>query len=465
MATLAPIPLAPRRKWNTLEVLTRTRIVLFSLTAFLVAVTILGTQTHRDAMKLVGQDTAPSIIHAQKIKTALAAMDADAVDDLLNPGSSSSIGAFELHREAASAALVDAARNITYADGERQPIDQIEISMGTYARLIQEARDLEDDAQALKAAGKQDEASATQSMSVRYYRAAALVMDGTLLPAADALDSANDSVLTSEFSSRSNWSLASRVFTLLAGFALLAVLVGAQLYLSRRTQRTLNPALVAATLLTLGLTLYAFTAMAREQSDLDTAKQDAFASIHSLLQARATAYSANSDESRFLLDPLHAAEYNRAFTQKANALVRTSTHLSPAQLLAELRAGEHVDGFNGYLADELNNITFEGERDSAIQTVDAYENYLQSDATIRALDANGQHADAIATDVGASDVAFNQFDQALGSTLDINQKQFDKNVKAGVDVLAKLDWIAAIIGVLIAVLIFLGLAPRIREYV
>ncbi len=458
MATSTTVPAQPpaavvRRRWNTLEILSRARTVLFALTALLLGVIVLATQTHRDAMTLVGKDTAPSIIHAQKIKTALADMDADAADDLLNPGSTRAAGLFDQHRIEASDALIEAAKNVTY-EAEKEPIQTIEVVMGTYERLVQEARDLQE-------AGQPE-------MAVRYYRGAGIVMDGTLLPAADALDKANSDQLEQEYDSRTTHSLIARLFVLLAGLAMLAALTWVQLFLSRRTRRTLNPALVAATIVALGLTFFAFIALQREQFDLQEARFNAFDSVHALLQARAVAYAANSDESRYLLDPLHADEYQKAFQQKSLSLAALPSAVNRAELPALLRTGKKIPGFTGFLADEYNNITYEGELEAAIDSVVKYEQYLKIDGDLRALQAAGQHDQAVQLDTGdqegQSDWAFDQFDQALAHALDINQTEFDRAVANGFAAVGNLDWIASTGALVMAVLIFFGFAPRIREY-
>ncbi len=485
MATLTPLqspvaaPRPVRRPWNTLDRLTHSRTGLLVLTAILLATTITARQVHSDTLTLVGKDTVPSIIQAQKIKTALADMDSDAADELLNPGGTRTAALFDARRIDASNALVEAAKNVTY-EAEKEPIDTIEVVMGTYERLVQQARDYQEEAQL---ASSKPDVDSRIDLEKRYYRAAAIIMDGTLLPAADALDKANNDVLTQEFESRSTRSLLMRLLMLVVGVGTLIALVMAQLYLSRRTQRTLNPALLGATFVALILTLYAFSAMSREQSDLQAAKSDAFASIHALLQARAVAYSANSDESRFLLDPAHAEEYKRAFDQKSALLIHTAARTSSSQLMAQLNSGGKVAGFTGYLADEMNNITFAGERDAAVDNVFQFQNYLFVDGELRtlenqslALEAGGQHdqavakhAEAVAKDVGnqredQSDYAFNQFDESLGHTLAINQTEYDRAIGSATDAIAKLDWVAGISALLMAVLIFFGFAPRIREY-
>jgi hypothetical protein len=240
------------------------------------------------------------------------------------------------------------------------------------------------------------------------------------------------------------------------------------MFLSRRTKRTVNPLLLAATLLALGLTLHALIAVSIEEHDLKVAKEDAFTSIHALSQARSVAYAADAEESRWLLDQAHAADYQRAFTQDSAALVTLPASMPLEALLRREDDGGQVRGFSGYLADEWHNITFPGEREAAAQTLKTFEQYLTIDAEIRGLEREGHHAEAVTlctgTNPGEADWAFAQFDAALKETLEINQKVFDEEVAAGFSGLDHMELKASIVAVLIAVFSVLGLSARIREY-
>jgi hypothetical protein len=451
----APVRTPAPGDWNTLQILKASRAFLLALTALLLLAVVEGTQVHRDAMQVVGKNTAPSIIAAQHIKAALADMDANAADELLTPaGTSSNASAvFDRRRIEASEALIDAARNITY-DAEKAPIETLQVSTGTYERLVQQARDLQDEGQ--------------PDAAVRFYRASAILMDGTLLPAADDLDRANNKVLESTYKSEEGHSLAWRLLALACGLLALGALVWAQMFLSRRMKRTLNPLLAVATLATLWLVMHAFAAMGTEEQQLKVADQDAFASVHALWRARAEGYSANAEGSRSLLDPLHAGEYQAAYLAKADELARIPQSTPVAEVLAAAQRGAPTPGFTGYLADELNNITFSGERDAAARTLAAWESYTSIDADIRRLETSGQHQKAVELCIGdspgQSDWAFNQFDQALLATLDINQRAFDAAVDQGFSALKSLEIEAVVIAAVVAVLIFLGFKGRIREY-
>jgi hypothetical protein len=293
-------------------------------------------------------------------------------------------------------------------------------------------------------------------------------MDRTLLPAADALDQANNRVLERTYASQSARSFAARAFVLLAGFGAILLLIAMQFFLSRRMRRLMNPLLLLATLLTFLLTLYAWHAMESERAQLKVAKEDAFTSIHALWQARALAYQAHGEESRYLLDPAHANEYEDAFSALSASLATLPTDRGRDQVLADLRRGTHVNNFTGFLADELNNITFPGEQAAAVASLATWEAYLDVDAKIGQFARAGQSRQAVelclGDSAGQSNWAFDRFDQALLATLVINQKMFDASVEKGLSPLRGLEIATSIAAALIAICVWLGLAPRLREY-
>jgi len=443
-------------KWNTLQILKLSRAALLILDLLLLLAIALGVGVHRSAMQTVGKDSAPSIIAAQHIKSALADMDANAANELLGPPGTmqEAIAAYESRRVEASKALIAAAENITYGESERKPILALQVGIGSYERLIQKARDAHE--------------SGNSGSAVAAYRDAAALMDGVLLPAADALDQANQQVLELTYRSQSARSFAARAFVLVAGALALLALAAVQLLLSSRMHRTFNPALLCAALFTLVLTVYAWQAMESERHQLKVAKEDAFTSIHALWRARAIAYQANGDQSRYLLDPANERLHEGAFFAKSASLAILPTDRSSGQIITALRRGAHVNGFAGYLADELNNITFNGERDAAVQSLANWEDYLDVDAKLRELQHQGQTRQAIELCLGnaqgQSNWAFDRFDRALLATLDINQTAFDASVTKGLSAVGALEIKAIAVAIVIALLCFAGMAPRIREY-
>jgi hypothetical protein len=446
---------APARRWTTPQILHAAlgAVTLGGLLLSLVAWA--GVRQHRQAIKSVGQDAAPSIIAAQSIKSALADLDANVANELMvKPGQSAgSIASYAQRRQEIGATLIRAAENITYGDAERKPIRTLEVELGAYEVEAARARTLHergDDPAALAAYGQA-------------YR----TLQETLLPAADELSRANTEALNHTYAQVNAGSVVMTILLLLVGASLTAVLLATQGFLSRRMRRTFNPLLLLATLLTLAVLALWIHAFRAATYQLKIAKEDAFTSILALWQARAVAYDANTDESRWLLDRPHARDYESAFFAKTARLLQLSGGQSYESVTAATR-GDLPEGARGYFATELNNITFAGEREAAQEMVHTYGVYYADDRKIRELENAGRHEAAVAYCIsmahGDSNWAFDQFDRALGKTLDLNRHAFDFAVERGFGALNGMEILCPLAGLSIAALAFAGLRPRIREY-
>src|SRR5262249_25881790 len=123
----------------------------------------------------------------------------------------------------------------------------------------------------------------------------------------------------------------------------------------------------------------------------------------------------------------------------------------------------------GYLADELKNITFPGERQAAEDAVGKFDRYLAVDTQIRKWEKEGRHEEAIRLCIGykpgESNWAFDQFDKALDQTIGINQHAFEAAIDSGRAALGGFEVAAAVVTLAVAGLALAGLWPRLREYV
>jgi hypothetical protein len=403
--------------WTTPQFLHAGQACAFAAALLLMVTIIMGARTHRNAVQAIGKDSVPSIIAAQHIRAALADMDANAANELLgSEGVAAAKRTYDERMKEAVEAIVTAAQNITYGDAERVPIHALALGVGKYSAMMQQARDKK-----------------------LPWPEASQFMDDHVLPEADKLDKVNRDELNLIYEHQkaaSSWVL---LGTLLAGFLTMGVLGAVQLFLAQRMRRTLNPALLGATLAALVLMLSAVFAFRAEDRYLKVAKEDAFESIHALWQARSVAYSANGAESRYLLDHDQGLKF-------------------------EAQAKEVA----GHLDDELKNITFAGEEIVAKEAKKLFGDYLRIDQEIRTLENTGRHAEAVALCTGnrkgESNYAFNEFDKALGRTLDVNQRAFDDSVAEGFNGVSGFGVIAPVGAALIALLTWLGLRPRLREY-
>jgi hypothetical protein len=172
--------------------------------------------------------------------------------------------------------------------------------VGQYEALAADA--LLTDQQARSSVGR------APAASLAYYQQATDLMRTSILPSVSSLTNVSASKLDASYSDGTSTAWTTVGVVIAAGAALIAILVGLQLYLSARFRRLANPALVAATLVGVALVITATTRLSAEAGHLKVAKQDAFDSILALTQARAVSYNGNADESRYLVDPARAAQ-------------------------------------------------------------------------------------------------------------------------------------------------------------
>ena len=95
-------------------------VLLFFLAAFH------GIESHRLAMKVIGKDSAPSIVASQHIKADLADMHANVANILLGePGKSpQAVKSYADRRQELTTSLIEAAENISYEEPERASLRQ-----------------------------------------------------------------------------------------------------------------------------------------------------------------------------------------------------------------------------------------------------------------------------------------------------------------------------------------------------
>jgi len=466
----------------------------------LLTTAIAAVQSQRAAIKTVGLDAAPSILNAQRIKDSLADMDANVANELLaKPGQNqNAIDGYNQRREKLSKLLVAVAENITYDDQERIPIQTLQSKVGDYIQLIQQARDFN--------------AQGDEANKLKAYRAATEIMDKILLPAATTLADVNNTQLNMSYETQRSTATGYLYLVTICGLLLLGVLAGLQLFLTHRMRRILNPGLLAASTIAVLFLGYTYESLSAASYHLKVAKENAFDSLYALRVARSLAYSANGDESRYLLDKALAKNHDQAFFLKTDQIATipsSQTFDSIATAYESITDRQpKIAGFQGALANTLNNITFPGEREAAVQTLQSFGTYLNIDKQIRQLEQSGRHSEATALclgmNVGQSNWAFDQYKSAHQKVLNINMKAFQESIvqalrEVGVDTkfkvnvnpdsqdaqtqaanetievlstintveahsITRFEVIATSATAIIVLLAFLGLFPRLKEY-
>lgn len=379
----------------------------------------------RDAIETIGKNTAPSVLTAQRIKDSLADLDANAANELLvKPGENPEAAkSYRERQEKLSKLLALAAENITEGDAERQQIRTLILSLEDYIAQIERAR-------------LANERGDSRSL-LEAYRKAANILDSILLPAAEQLQKINLESLDRAYISQKARS-ANLLFLAVIGSLLPIVILGLlQLFLYHRMRRNLNPYLLGASLCAIVFFFYITNALTAASYHLKVAKEDAFNSLLPLRQARALAYSANADESRYLLDREFMAQHERNFVDKMAKIAVIPSNLEFDSLGTKLKQSnvKDVTGFSGLFAEEFANITFGGERDAAVEMLSAFGVYVNIDKQIRSLANSGKKAEAIAlctgNKQGQSNWAFEQFLKEHKDVTDINMAAFTENLDRG----------------------------------
>jgi hypothetical protein len=465
------------RTYNTPKLFQTTMFVIWGLSLIWIPTTIGAIQAQRYAVKTIAKDSVPSVMLAQRIIDAMSDMDTMVASELLTEVAKSrdknqdkdqplliQVGPWEKppkdmpkdtppfskRRNDLAERLTDAAHNATFT-GEDQAIRQLILHSGDYFAYA-------DRAQAAHRKGDQAEV-------LRQYKLAAQVLDEKFIPAAHKLREINAGELEKQYSIARDRGAGSTVGVAFLGLLTIAALVALQLFLYIRTRRTLNPMLLGTTIVALLFLFNAISALIASGEQLRVLKEDSYNSLLSLRLARALLYGANSDESRYLLDPANAAQHEAAFRDKTNQAFGQSDNQDVlAQAIKNLQTKQPNPDKRSYFAQAIGNITFPAERTALTEMMMNYKVYMAIDQQIRDLVAKKKQQEAITLCLGGSNDAFDAMKKAMDDVKVVNEdvaKQVEKNA---MDQLDNFEVKATIALGAMATLVFFGLRPRMREY-
>jgi hypothetical protein len=461
-----------RRCWATLPARLRfLRAVTVSLAAALALLLLLAGLAATGTWDSVAGRDAPRTTSAADLNLALNDMDAQAANILLSSGDAGrgrlvtpyekAVGFYGTARREIGHDLRTLAVAAQGAPADERTVESLTDDFAEYQELI--GRALENDAR-----------SGGKTAALADYRTATDLLQRSLLPDARRLVESNNTAFNGQYAEARSTLSAQLTAVLILGALLLAVLAVLQWYLARRFHRILNPGVLAATVCTLVAVLLGGQMLSASLDHLRVARHDAFDSVVALSRARAIAYDANADESRYLLDPERRDQYARSFLAKSQQLYGIEG-VTLATYDAGLAAGwnayrtDHHDlRFTGEFRRELDNITFPGERAAAERTVVTYAVYQRDDRRIRALLAAGKEHEAaefcMGWEPGTSNAHFGEWMAALDQVTDINRAHFVSSVREGRSAVSGLlPWAGGLL-LAAAALTALGLRPRLAEF-
>ena len=448
------------KNYHTPQILRGSLYLVWGVSLSILLLGLSGVISQKQSIKTVGKDTVPSILTAQQLRDSFADIDASLANELLlKPGEDSqALAGFEKNQKKIADRLVAAAENITYPN-EREIVQTLQLKSSNYFLKLQEARD---------AHKRGDRIGALTA-----YRSAASLMDREILPKSEELDRVNSIELNDAYGKHNLSSILLTLAIALIGLIQISILILIQIFLYQRMRRIFNLPLLGATAIAILFLAYTMNSIVSATANLKVAKEDAFESMHNLRQARALSYMANADESRYLLDTADGDKHDRAFTEKIQKIVSIPQGKSLKDVIISIpRSGkEHkfdLSGFTGFYAEELKNITFEGELAATVDTLTKLDEYLTIDVEIRRLYRSGKIAEAIALCTGdrqgQSNWAFARYLVANENVRKINEALFDQRIAAGNNNLNNFEIIACVSIGSIAVLTLFGLRPRLAEY-
>lgn len=393
-----------------------------------------------DGLRVVGQGAGPQVVAANNLYLGLASMDAELANIVL-VGDEIGLGytradaqaAYRNDRTVVAEALRASAANASGA-AARDTVGRLVDDLGAYDNLAGQITyaDAQDDARRL-----QDPSPALPNL-----RRATDMMHNELLPCADALLDADAASVTHGYQDGRDEAAWYAALALAVGILLVLLLIGGQIFLFRRTHRVFNPILAAVTVAAMCVVAIGAGAAFDARDELDVAKHDAFDSVLALTRTKALVADANGDESRWLVDPANARQYADRYADTTRLLTMQFSR-------------------------ELDNITFDGERDAAQTAYEANATYQAFDTKMRgmasadfrgAVDFNTSHR------AGNSNWAYERLQSDLDAVVAINRTHMTAASDTGERDLGAWSWLASAAAVALALATWRGIRPRLREY-
>ncbi len=282
-------------------------------------------------------------------------------------------------------------------------------------------------------------------LGAAYLREASSLMRGTLLPAARNISAEADSQLTA--SSGQATGLPTILVLLVVAAIVGYVLVRAQRWLFRRTHRRLNPGLILASASLVVSLLWLAVALGVGRSDLMQAHTQGSGPVSALGQADIAALRARADESLTLIDAGGDDTFQTDFLT-----VQHQLGPGPGTLLTNA-----VGASSGTSA-----------ASAAATAADTATAWYKAHHTVRSLDDNGQHSQAVrlvtTPGPGHSSTLFARLDSSLTHAIAADQAVFRSDAAAGRGAFTGLEAGVIVLSLIMAAGAARGVSKRLAEY-
>lgn len=430
---LAATP-AARRARTTPGLLLTITIGLLALGLVWSVAVLLAVRNRADRVDDVRRVSGPLSVHALDIYRSLSDADATAASAFLANGSETPALRTRYRDDVARAgsAISLALRATSGAsDPDSRSSDRLRslaIGIPVYTGLIETARAY--DRQQL-------------TLGAAYLREASTLMRGTLLPAAQELFELETGRLADAQRRGGDFP----VLVLIAGLLLLVALAGAQVFLTRRTNRLVNPGLAVASLATVVALVWVTVAVGSAVGNLNIGRETGSEQFIRLAEARVLVLQARADESLTLIARGDGAADERHYVTMLDRLLGK-------------------DGRSGLLAEAADAPGADRNRVEAIRALT--RTWRAQHVEVRALDDGGRYPEAVALASGTGgnspSVTFEKLDKALDEYVDAAGRRFDARADDAAGSLAGAQAAVIAFGLIVLAAVALGTRNRIREY-
>jgi hypothetical protein len=373
-------------------------VTVLTAAALLAATSLLMARV-REQVRIIGAEAAPQAATAADLYFALSDMDAQVARMVLTGDT-----------DALAGSQIDALG--TYQERSRQVDADLQRSLTTSTTAADRAVVLELLGHLAVYRERVWQTLTAGEGAAGYYTQATNVLHLDLLPAAERLRTASEERLSRAYAGKRVTEVAGATLAVVLGAALILLLVALQIWLARRFRRTLNPALLTATVITFGLVVPAAVVFAVQGERLAAARDNSLTPFLALSAARAVSYDAAADTSRYLISD-NLAYYDEDFTRKSQCLTTGGTcdqagAIVPGGLAAvaggpdvsPVRSGQVVERWQAYQRDHQKIVGFarSGQRESAIGALtgirrgDASFDFTYYDAAVSEIAAARQRA-------------------------------------------------------------------------
>ncbi|GAA2683789.1 hypothetical protein Apa02nite_000560 [Actinoplanes palleronii] len=394
--------------------------------AALLAATGLVMARVQDQVRIIGREAAPQAATAADLYFALSDMDAQ-VTRLLLTGDADALAGTRVDALGAyrsRSRQVDADLRLLMSSAA--PVDLLD-GLAVYHQRIGQTL----------AAGEKGAAGALPPDALGYFTQATNILHLRLLPAAQQLRDSATTRLDEAYSAKRVTESVGLTLAVLLGGTLLALLVVLQVWLARRFRRSWNPALLAATGLSLLITVASVVVLSAQATRMTGARAADLNPYLELSRLRAVGYDAAADTSRYLVSG-NLALYRDGFAGKSGCVT-----------------GEGCDGPGvGALAG-----------DEALRRWQAYRRDHEKVLQLTDAGRTGEAVDAL-TGIRRGDAAFDfaYFDAAVGAVTAVRKQGFDRALRGAERTLRGWTGIPLVVLGLVILLVPLGVRRRLAEY-